>query len=61
MKMQEVRIIAKQWMVDTRIGRSKQDIIRDIQIKEGYTPCFGTRSECDEDCLWKPDCLKKIA
>jgi len=59
MKIQEVRVIAKQWMVDARIGRSKQDIIRDIQIKEGYSPCFKTKSECDEDCLWKNDCLTK--
>lgn len=59
MKMQDVRVIAKKWGVDARIGRSKKDVIRDIQIKEGYTPCFQTRTECDEDCLWKPDCLKK--
>ena len=59
MKMQEIRVIAKKWMVDAKIGRSKQDIIRDIQIKEGYSPCYKTRSECDENCIWKPDCLKK--
>jgi len=26
--------------VDIRVGRTKQDLIRDIQIKEGYSPCF---------------------
>jgi hypothetical protein len=57
MKMQEVRQIAKKWGVDIKVGRSKQDIIRDIQIKEGYSPCYRTKEECEEDCLWKMDCL----
>ena len=57
MKMQEVRQIAKKWGVDVKVGRSKQDIIRDIQIKEGYSPCYRTKEECERDCLWKPDCL----
>lgn len=57
MKMQEIRKIAKEWNVDARIGRSKQDVIRDIQIREGYSPCFRTKEACDSDCLWKTDCL----
>lgn len=57
MKMQEIREIARRWDVNVRIGRSKQDIIRDIQIKEGYSPCFRTKEECESDCLWKSDCL----
>jgi hypothetical protein len=57
MKMQEVRQIAKKWGVDVKVGRSKQDIIRDIQIKEGYSACYRTKEECEEDCLWKTDCL----
>jgi hypothetical protein len=59
MKMQQIREIARPWGVDVRVGRSKLDIIRDIQFKEGYTPCYGTKSECENDCLWKPDCLGK--
>jgi hypothetical protein len=57
MKMQEVREIAKRWGVDAKIGRTKREVIRDIQVKEGYSPCFGTKVECRNDCLWKPDCL----
>lgn len=57
MKMQEVRGIARQWGIDIRIGRTKQDIIRDIQVKEGYSPCFRTKDLCEEKCLWKADCL----
>lgn len=56
MKIQEVRTIASTWGVDARIGRSKQDIIRDIQVSEGYSPCFQTRDTCENDCLWKKDC-----
>lgn len=57
MKMQAVREIAKRWCVDIKVGRSKQAIIRDIQIKEGYSPCYRTKQECECDCLWKQDCL----
>jgi hypothetical protein len=57
MKMHEVRQIAKKWGIDIKVGRSKQDIIRDIQVKEGYSPCYRTKEECEYDCLWKPDCL----
>jgi hypothetical protein len=57
MKMQEVRVIARRWGVDIRVGRTKQDIIRDIQVQEGYSPCFGTKDQCVEECLWKPDCI----
>ncbi len=57
MKMQEVRRIGKGWGVDIRVGRSKQEIIRDIQVREGYTPCYRTKTECENDCLWKDDCL----
>ena len=57
MKIQEVRKIAKTWGVDSKVGRKKEDIIRDIQICEGYSPCFRTKDSCAEDCLWKEDCL----
>jgi hypothetical protein len=56
-KMQEIREIARQWNVNARIGRSKQEIIREIQIREGFSPCFRTKEACDNDCLWKSDCL----
>jgi hypothetical protein len=57
MKMQEVRAIAQKWGVDSRIGRTKQAIIRDIQVREGYSPCYQTKEACEAACLWKPDCL----
>jgi hypothetical protein len=58
MKLQEIRKIARAWGVDARKGRTKQDIIRDIQRAEGYSPCFRTKDTCnDDDCLWKKDCI----
>jgi hypothetical protein len=56
MKIQAIRKIAKLWGVDTKVGRTKQDIIRDIQVSEGYSPCYGTKDTCENDCLWKKDC-----
>jgi len=58
MKIQEIRKIAKKWGIDTSVRRSKKDLIRDIQTREGNTPCFRTKKECENDCLWKEDCLK---
>ncbi|HUH66778.1 MAG TPA: hypothetical protein VLZ07_10135 [Syntrophales bacterium] len=57
MKMKEVREIVKKKGVDTRVGRKKEEMIRDYQIAEGYSPCFHTRESCWELCLWKDDCL----
>ena len=55
--MRQIREVSRRWKVDARIGRSKQDMIRDIQIREGYSPCFRTKEACENDCLWKEDCL----
>jgi len=57
MRIQDVREIAKTWGVDARVGRAKRDIIRDIQVREGYSPCFQTKDTCENNCLWKEDCM----
>lgn len=58
MKLQEIRKIAKTWGIDVSANRTKQDIIRDIQISEGNSPCFRMKDACGEnDCLWKKDCM----
>jgi hypothetical protein len=56
MKLQEIRQIAMTWGVDAGVRRTKQDMIRDIQISEGYEPCFRTTDTCENECLWKKDC-----
>ena len=59
MKMQEIKKIAANWDVSTRVGRTKAEVIRDIQVCEGFTPCYGTTAVCEQtDCLWREDCLK---
>ncbi|MHB8908809.1 MAG: SAP domain-containing protein [Syntrophales bacterium] len=58
MKMQEVVEIAKRWDIPYRIGVSKEKLIRAIQLKEGYQPCFRQKSVCDQNgCLWMTDCI----
>ena len=59
MKMQKIREIAMTWGVDAETGCSKKDIIREIQVKEGHSPCFKTMETCENDCMWKADCLGK--
>lgn len=60
MKMANVKEIAQKWGVSTRVGRTKKNVIQDIQVKEGFNPCFGTREICEEtDCLWIEDCIPK--
>ncbi len=60
MKMQEIREIAKKWGIAFKVGLSKQDLIRAIQVREGFTPCFRRETVCDEKgCLWMDDCIPK--
>jgi len=55
--IKEVHSIVKLWEIDTQTVRSKQDIIRDIQIREGNSSCFATKEACENGCLGKKDCL----
>lgn len=59
MKMQEIRNIAMILGIDTKLYQSKQGLIREIQVKEGNPPCLKTKETCENDCLWKADCLGK--
>lgn len=61
MKMHQLREIAERWGVKAGVGRSKQEIIREIQVREGFSPCFRTKEACDSNCLWKGDCLPAAA
>ena len=55
MNLPDIRVIAKTWGADPGVGRTKQDIICDIQVSEGYSPCFCTKDTFGGDCLWKKD------
>jgi len=57
MKMQAIWVIAREWGVPFRVGITKGELIREIQKREGYSPCFGTKDACEEVvCLWWEDC-----
>ena len=58
MKMQEIIVIAKKWGIPYKVGLSKEYLIREIQKKEGYAPCFRRENVCEEkECLWMDDCI----
>jgi hypothetical protein len=57
MHINAIRKKAKLLQIDPK-ALSKKDLIRAIQQKEGYTPCFKTdQHSCDQlDCCWREDC-----
>ncbi len=58
MKMKDIIEVSKKWKVPFKVGVKKEDLIRNIQIKEGYQPCFRRQRFCDEkNCLWMEDCI----
>lgn len=59
MKMKEVRALAKEHNIDS-FGKTKADLIREIQQKEGNYDCFGTAPDyCDQtECRFRSLCLK---
>ena len=60
MKMQEIIAIAKKWGIPYKVGLSKEDLIRAIQQKEGYTACYRRDDFCEEkDCLCMDDSFPK--
>jgi hypothetical protein len=60
MKMQEVRQMAKKMGVNS-FGKTKADLIREIQRKEGYFDCYGRAVDhCDQlECAFRASCLEK--
>ena len=58
MTMKEVKEMAK--ALGLKAGKLKKaELIRDIQVKEGNFPCFGTaEGYCDQmACTFREDCL----
>ncbi|NLI81920.1 MAG: SAP domain-containing protein [Deltaproteobacteria bacterium] len=60
MKMQDVRAMAKRMGIKS-FGKSKGELIREIQRAEGNFDCYGTATDfCDQlDCLFRSSCLNK--
>ncbi|MBU0675832.1 MAG: SAP domain-containing protein [Proteobacteria bacterium] len=58
MKMMEVKDKAK--MMGVKSGKMKKsELIKAIQVAEGYHACFGSGTEqCPQmECSWREDCL----
>jgi hypothetical protein len=60
MKMQEIRAMAKGLGVNS-FGKSKIDLIREIQSKEGNFDCYATSNGyCDQlGCIFRASCLSE--
>lgn len=59
MKVEEIRLIAKQKGVLPG-HLKKMDLIHRVQVQEGNFDCFGSAVDgvCSQwDCLWRADCL----
>ncbi len=60
MKIAEIQRKAQSMGID--YGKlKKDDLIRNIQSREGYESCYKTkRSSCDQyGCCWRDDCKPK--
>lgn len=60
MKMQDVRTKAKAMGINS-FGKSKVELIREIQRKEGNLDCYGRSGDsCDqEECCFRDSCLNQ--
>ena len=60
MKMHEVRVIAKSLGINS-FGKSKVDLIKEIQRKQGNFDCYGSvKDYCDQlNCLFRSSCLSE--
>ena len=58
MKMTEIRAMAKRLGVNS-FGKTKADLIREIQRKEGNFDCYATSNGyCDQhQCIFRSSCL----
>jgi len=58
MKVVEIKAIARQKQI--KVGKlTKTELVRAIQLEEGNSPCFNTKSSnsCGQDsCLWREYC-----
>jgi hypothetical protein len=60
MKMNEIRALAKSLGINS-FGKSKADLVREIQRKQGNFDCFGTAMDyCDQlECIFRTPCLSE--
>ena len=61
MKLEDINKIAFLKGIEP-YGKSKLELIREIQRKEGFDTCFGTKMfTCKNiNCLWRRDCQGRV-
>jgi hypothetical protein len=58
-KLADVRSKAKQLGI-TQLPADRTELIRKIQVYEGFSPCFKTKTKCEyTKCSWREECLKR--
>jgi hypothetical protein len=60
MKMTDVRTMARDLGINS-FGKSKAELIKEIQRKEGNFDCYGSAENyCDQaECLFRASCLSE--
>ena len=60
MKMGQIRNLAKSHTINS-FGKSKVELVREIQLRQGYFDCFATITDyCDQtDCCFKTACFEE--
>jgi hypothetical protein len=59
MKLVDVKAKAKTMGI-ANPSADRMELVRQIQSAEGFSPCFKTKSKCDQmKCCWRDECLKK--
>lgn len=60
MRLSEIDKKAKNLGIKETWRYSKKELVRSIQRKEGYSPCFSAaNNNCNElACCWRDDCLR---
>jgi hypothetical protein len=58
MKINEIRALAKSLGINS-FGKTKAELIKEIQRKQGNFDCFGTALDyCDQlECIFRASCL----
>jgi hypothetical protein len=59
LKLADVKAKAKLVGI-TNPATDRTELIRQIQTYEGFSPCFKTKTKCDQmKCSWRDECLKR--
>lgn len=60
MRLSEIEKKAKRIGLTDTWKYNKKELIKEIQLKEGNSPCFASRkNRCEQSvCCWREECLR---